>query len=116
MKTLALNEDAWDLVLDSEGSIAAIDNTQSVLQDVASSVRVWLGECYYDTDKGVNYWQFFDGDAPISFFIDEATEQALNVHDVESCDIILAPPQATRILQGKILITLTSGKIIEADL
>ena len=56
MKTLLLDRTAWDLCLDSNGNIALASEPYSLAQDVASAVRLFLGECYYDTTKGIPYW------------------------------------------------------------
>lgn len=55
MKTLALTNNEWDLYVDDFGNLAIKDNNDRLAQDVASSVRVWLGECPFDTDRGVDY-------------------------------------------------------------
>jgi hypothetical protein len=55
MKTLALDNTNWDLGLDDVGNIATKEGNNQISQDVASSVRVFKGECPFDTDRGVAY-------------------------------------------------------------
>lgn len=53
--TLLLDRANWDLCLDASGNIALAGEPYSLTQDVASECRVYLGECYYDTARGVPY-------------------------------------------------------------
>lgn len=54
----------WDLLLDSSGNIALADRPYALAQDVASAIRTFLGECYYDTTLGVPYFTQILGHAP----------------------------------------------------
>ena len=56
MKTLLLDRTVWDLVLDTSGNIALASNPYAIAQDVASAVKLFLGECWYDTTKGIPYF------------------------------------------------------------
>ena len=51
--TLLLDQTEWDLVLDANGNIARADPPYALAQDVASAVRTFLGEVYYDTTQGI---------------------------------------------------------------
>lgn len=51
--TLLLDQSAWDLVLDANGNIAMASPPYALAQDVASAVRTFLGEVYYDTTQGI---------------------------------------------------------------
>lgn len=53
--TLFLDVAEWDLVADASGNIAMAGPPYSIVQDVASACRVFLGEVYYDTTIGVPY-------------------------------------------------------------
>jgi hypothetical protein len=53
--TLLLDRDAWDLCVDAQGNIAVAAEPYSLSQDVASECRVYQGECYYDTTRGIPY-------------------------------------------------------------
>ena len=74
LSTILLDTDAWDMVLDSNGHIALANPPYAVAQDVASAIRTFLGECYYDTTLGVPYWQDFLGQP----FSQSAVIQAMN--------------------------------------
>lgn len=62
--TLLLDQVAWDLVLDANGNIALASQPYSLAQDVASAVRLFLGELYYDTSKGIPYFEDVLGKLP----------------------------------------------------
>lgn len=51
--TLLLDQTEWDLVLDANGNIAMASPPYAIAQDVASAVRTFLGEVYYDTTQGI---------------------------------------------------------------
>ena len=53
MKTLALDRTRWDLVLDLHGNIAVATEPYALAQDAASGARLFRGECWYDTTRGI---------------------------------------------------------------
>lgn len=55
LSTLLLDTTTWDLTLDANSNIALAKPPTSVAQDVASAVRTFLGECWYNTTIGVPY-------------------------------------------------------------
>ena len=62
--TLLLDVLAWDLVADLNGDIAMATPPYAVAQDAASECRLFAGEAYYDTTRGVPYWGQVLGLAP----------------------------------------------------
>ena len=60
MSTLALTSvdslTPWDLALDANGNMAVVEGPSAMAQDVASAIRLFLGELYYDTSQGVPYF------------------------------------------------------------
>lgn len=64
MRTLLLNQADWDLCVDAAGNIAICDIPYAQAQDVASAIKLFLGELWYDTTKGVPYWQDILGHFP----------------------------------------------------
>ena len=64
MQTLLLDLVYWDLCVDSSGDIAVASDPYSVVQDVSSACRTFLGECWYDTTVGVPYFQQVLGKFP----------------------------------------------------
>ena len=55
MNTLLLDNTEWDLVLDTAGNIAMARPPYARAQDVASALRLFQGELYYNTLPGVPY-------------------------------------------------------------
>ena len=53
MKTIGLEEN--DIFVDDLGNIGVKNGLERLAQDVASSVKVWLGELPRDTQRGIDY-------------------------------------------------------------
>lgn len=64
MDTLYLTPDNWDLTLDAFGNIAMASAPYALAQDVASAIKLFLGELQYDTAKGVPYFDDILGHLP----------------------------------------------------
>lgn len=94
MDTLLLDVSTWDLVLDANGNIAVASAPYSLAQDVASAIRTFLGEVWYDTTQGVPYWQQILGKAPpISLFQEYMVQAALNAVPT-TADVFVVSAQA----------------------
>ena len=82
MNTIALSA-SWDLKLDSSGNIAMNIDGTAIAQDVASAIRLFKGELWYDVTLGVPYYEqvlgFPYGEALIVGLLNKA---ALTVPDV----------------------------------
>ncbi|SDR17887.1 hypothetical protein [Paraburkholderia tuberum] len=108
-KTLLLDQTAWDLVLDAAGNIAVATEPYQIAQDVASAVRTFLGECWYDTTLGLPYWQNILGQfPPASFVKSEIVKAAKTVPNVASATV-LSLALDNRKLTGQIAVTDTDG-------
>lgn len=99
--TLLLDQSAWDLVLDSNRNIALAGPPYSLAQDVASSVRTFLGECYYNTKLGVPY---FDN-SPASLLTQQISAQALTVPGVVTAQTVVTSFTSEGALAGYISFT-----------
>lgn len=64
MNTLLLDTVEWDLVPDLAGNIAMASEPYALAQDAASAIRLFQGELWYDTAKGIPYWASVLGMAP----------------------------------------------------
>ena len=62
--TLLLDVDHWDLVIDSAGNIALASPPYALAQDVASAVKLFIGELWYDDTKGIPYFDQVLGHLP----------------------------------------------------
>lgn len=76
MKTLLLDQTAWDLVLDSNGNIALADEPYALAQDAASAIRTFIGECWYDVQLGIPYFQKVLGQLPPQQYMQSLIENA----------------------------------------
>lgn len=89
--TLLLDQTAWDLVLDAAGNIALASPPYAIAQDVASAVRTFLGEVWYDTTLGINFWgKVFGKLPPASLLIEMINAEALTVPGVVSCQTLIS--------------------------
>jgi hypothetical protein len=89
-KTLLLDTDKWDIVLDSGANWAIATEPYQVAQDVASAIRLFLGELWYDSSKGVPYLTDILGHSPPPTYFQTLIENAaLTVPTVAtaSCEI-----------------------------
>lgn len=85
VKTLLLDTVAWDLVLDAGGNIAVAQVPYARAQDVASAIRLFIGECWYDVTRGIPYFEQILGHAPaITIFEEYMVRAALTVPGVVS--------------------------------
>ena len=62
--TLLLDTAAWDLTLDANGNIALASPAYSLAQDVASAIRTFLGEVWYNNTLGIPYFTAILGELP----------------------------------------------------
>jgi hypothetical protein len=110
--TLLLNVATWDLTLDSGNNIASVTGAYSTAQNVASSIRTFLGELWYDTEQGIPYFQevlgFGVNQAQIQNAMDDA---ALAVPGVLKAKTVLQSlDRSTRTITGTIYVTDVAGQ------
>jgi hypothetical protein len=109
MKTLLLDNTFWDLCADAAGNIAMASEPYSRSQDVASAVKLFLGELWYDQSKGVPYFQEILGKAPpLSLFKQYMIAAALTVPGVVSADCVIESFEG-RTVQGSVTFTDEDG-------
>lgn len=111
MNTLLLDVGLWDLTLDASGNIALAAEPYALAQDVASACRVVLGEVYYDTTLGVDYFgKLFGKTPPTTVFQEQFIAQALTVPDVVAAVCIIETySAATRATTGQVQFTDING-------
>ena len=86
--TFLLDVDSWDLTLDANGNVALSNPAYALAQDVASAVKLFAGELWYDTTKGVPYFQDVLGQLPpVPLFIRHLEDAALTVPGVVNTQI-----------------------------
>jgi hypothetical protein len=109
MKTLLLDRTAWDLVLDTSGNIALASNPYAIAQDVASAVKLFAGECWFDTTKGIPYFDQVLGHLPPQSVVKAYVENAaLTVPEVAEAQCTLVSLKG-RVLAGQIDVIDTAG-------
>lgn len=110
--TLLLDRSAWDLVLDASGNIALAGEPYATAQDVASAVRTFIGECWYDTFQGMPYWDRVLGQLPsLTYLKSELVRVALTVPNVAEAKAVVISFDG-RVLSGQIQITDNSGRVV----
>lgn len=108
--TLLLDTTNWDLVLNSSGDIALATEPYSQAQDGASAIRLFQGELYYDTTKGIPYWTQILGLAPpLSLLKAKFVAAALTVPGVSTA-VCYISSVIGRKLSGQVQITTSSGQ------
>lgn len=76
MTTLLLDVSSWDLIADAKGNIAVASDPYAKAQDVASACKLFLGELWYDTSKGIPWFEDVLGHAPSQGLMQALIEQA----------------------------------------
>jgi hypothetical protein len=82
MDTIYLTPD-WDLCADTFGNIAKAQAPYAIAQDVASAIKLFKGELWYDARQGVPYFKEILGHRPpLSLFKHHMETAALTVPQV----------------------------------
>ena len=109
-QTFLLDQSTWDLVVDAAGNIAVASNPYSLAQDAASALKLFLGELWYDTTRGVPYFDQILGQLPpLSLLKAKLVAAALTVPGVASASCFISSFTG-RALKGQLQITSTSGQ------
>ena len=86
--TILLNPVTWDMLVDAQGNIAMASEPYSLAQDVASAIKTFLGEAYYNTNLGVPYFQNILGyTESASYLATQFEAAALSVPDIVSAQL-----------------------------
>jgi hypothetical protein len=107
--TYALDPTTWDLTLDLNGNFATVADQAQIAQDVASAIRTFAGECWYDTRQGMPYFESIFGKTPSSAFLKAQIKQAaLTVPGVAAVSVV-ALKLVQRKLTGTVLVSTSSN-------
>lgn len=110
MNTLLLDTVSWDLIYDANGNIAMASEPYSLAQDAASEIRTFLTECFYDTTRGIDYFNAILGKAAALTFVKaQMIKAAERVPDVASAQIFLSSKNRT--LSGQVQVTSQTGVV-----
>ena len=107
--TILLNPSAWDLLVDESRNIAIAAEPYALAQDAASAIKLFEGEDYYDTARGVPYWEQILGHWPTLRVMKSLwVTAALTVPNVVSAACFISAFIDRRII-GQIQVTGASG-------
>lgn len=110
MDSLLLDRTRWDIILDANRNIAVASDPYSTAQDVACMVRTFLGEVYYNTRKGIPYFQEILGTGvPLQFIKTRIVAEAMKHPRVTNATCYVSSLTA-RELTGQIVFTDSDGQ------
>lgn len=110
MKTLLLDLTQWDLITDAAGNIAVATDPYAKAQDVASALRTFLSEVWYDTSLGVPYFQQVLGHTPpVTLFQELMVQAAKTVPGVVSATCTIQGFEDRRVT-GQVTFTTDDGQ------
>lgn len=110
MDTLLLDTVRWDIVTDARGNIARATNPYAIAQDVASAIKLFSRELWYDKAKGIPYFERILGHRPpLVFLKTQVVKAAMTVPEVISARCIIAT-FANRQLTGQVQVIDKDGQ------
>jgi len=105
MDTLLLDLQSWDLTLNQSGNIAVATGLYAQAQDAASELRLFQGELWYNTGRGVPYWQQILGRLPPAALMKaKFVQAALLVPGTASAQCFIQSTEGRRVT-GQVQIT-----------
>ena len=112
MDTLLLNPKTWDLIADASGNIAMASKPYALAQDAASAIKLFSGEYWYDTSKGIPYWATTLGQLPpLQLVKSQNVAAALTVPDVASAQCFISAVNGRQVT-GQVQVTDSSGQTV----
>lgn len=109
MNTLLLVNNAWDVCLDAGGNIALATPPYARAQDVASALRLFAAELWYNTRKGIPYFEEILGRSPpAAVFEQYMVAAALTVPGVVSARCTIDSVEARKLV-GQVTFTSVDG-------
>lgn len=108
----------WDITLDSLGNLAIADKNYSIAQDVASAVKLFTNDAYFDTQAGIPHFDITLKRNPSPTVIRARLKEASeNVPGVKSAVVNVIEIKAGK-LQAEIQLTLNNNTtaVISADI
>ncbi|CAI1172469.1 hypothetical protein [Serratia proteamaculans] len=110
-KTLKLDPDKWDLVLDGSGDIAVESGGEALAQDVASACLTFNGEVWFDNTLGIPWRSDVLGHQPPPGFIQSKMEaEAMKVTGVVAARTLIYFDKDTRQTRGMITMIDTNSQ------
>lgn len=107
--TLLLDPQSWDLLVSGSRNIAVAAPPYALAQDAGSAIKLFEGEDYYDTARGVPYWEQILGHWPTLRVMKSLwVTAALTVPDVIAAQCFISAFIDRRVI-GQIQVTGESG-------
>ena len=88
--TILLDTVTWDLLLDASGNIALASAPYSLAQDVASAIKTFTGDLWYNQTQGIPYFRdIFGHKPPLAILKQYMVDAALSVPGVVSAKCLI---------------------------
>ena len=108
-QTLMIDPSTGGLTYTAAGDIAVASPPYALAQDAASECKVFLGECYYDTNRGIPYAQQVLGFIPpLSLLRSYLIQAALLVPGIVKANVFFSSFK-NRKLSGQVQVTDQTG-------
>lgn len=111
MKTLFLDQDTQDLMVDAAGNIATATGDYAIAQDAASYIKVNITDAIFDQDRGIPYKNLFDNKAPPTLIKQYIIDEVTKIPEVLSAEVFFVALE-NRVLYIQIQIKSTSNQDI----
>lgn len=109
MNTALLDNTSWDLLTDSAGNIAMARPPYAYAQDVASAIKLFFGELWYNARAGIPYFAEILGHSPpLVVFQEYMVAAALTVPGVVSATCVISSIDDRKVT-GQVTFTDESG-------
>ena len=113
-------DDNWDITLNGIGRIEVTTGAYAIAQEVATKVRAFYHDMFFNWEQGIPHFVDELGVAPnFTLIRSRIRERALEVDGVEDVEIELDESSVTnrnRALTGDIKLTLTDGTTVEIEI
>lgn len=112
--TVLLNPQTWDLMVSASKDIAVAAEPYALAQDAASAIKLFQGEDYYDTTRGIPYFEQILGHwPPIPVMKSYFVNAALTVPDVVAAQAFVTSVVDRR-PAGQVQVTSVTGELSTA--
>lgn len=113
--TLLLDQETWDFTVDASGNWALAKLPYAAAQDIASAIRTFQSECYYNTFIGIPYFSVVLGKRPPAGLLKTLfVNAALTVPETVSAVCFLTLGQSRELL-GQVQAVLVDGTTVVAN-
>lgn len=109
-RTLYLDPQSWDLRVDDKGNLAVVDGPYAIAQNVANAIRLFLGEAWFNRDKGIAHYDIELGHKPpYELLRTKILTAARGVQGVKDARVTYLTFNDAKVLTGSITLMLLDG-------